>query len=135
VIDVFTAQTAWSSSLSTRYLVHDVEASLKFYVETLGFTVMQKWGPAFAVIERQGLQLWISGPGTSAMKAMPDGRKPVPGGWNRIVLEVENLAALVEQLQKQNVTFRSEIVPGPGGKQVLIEDPSGNPLELFQSWR
>ena len=69
------------------------------------------------------------------MKAMPDGRKPVPGGWNRIVLEVENLATLVEQLQKQNVTFRSEIVQGPGGKQVLIEDPSGNPLELFQSWR
>ena len=121
--------------LSTRYLVNDVEASLKFYVEILGFTVMQKWGPAFAIIERNDVRLWISGPGTSAMQPMPDGRRPEPGGWNRIVVEVEDLAALIEELKKQNVIFRNEIVQGPGGKQVLIEDPSGNPLELFQAWR
>ncbi|HET9887994.1 MAG TPA: VOC family protein [bacterium] len=118
--------------MSVRYLVDDVEAALKFYVDILGFTVAEKWGPAFAIVERQGLRLWISGPGTSARKAMPDGRKPEPGGWNRAVMEVEDLAALVSQLQKQNVTFRNEILEGPGGKQVLIEDPSGNPLELFQ---
>ena len=121
--------------MSTRYLVDDVEGALKFYVETLGFTVMQKWGPAFAILERNDVRLWISGPGTSAMQPMPDGKKPAPGGWNRIVMEVEDLAALVEELRKKNVTFRNEIVQGPGGKQVLIEDPSGNPLELFQAWR
>jgi catechol 2,3-dioxygenase-like lactoylglutathione lyase family enzyme len=118
--------------MSVRYLVDDVEAALKFYVDVLGFTVAEKWGPVFAIVERKGLRLWISGPGTSARKAMPDGKKPGPGGWNRAVVEVEDLAALVPQLKKQNVTFRNEILEGPGGKQVLIEDPSGNPLELFQ---
>jgi len=118
--------------MSVRYLVDDVEAALKFYVDVLGFTVAEKWGPVFAIVERKGLRLWISGPGTSARKAMPDGKKPGPGGWNRAVVEVEDLAALVPELKKQNVTFRNEILEGPGGKQVLIEDPSGNPLELFQ---
>jgi catechol 2,3-dioxygenase-like lactoylglutathione lyase family enzyme len=118
--------------MSMRYLVDDVEAALKFYVDVLGFTVAEKWGPVFAIVERNGLRLWISGPETSARKAMPDGRKPEPGGWNRAVVEVEDLAVLVQELKKQNVTFRNEILQGPGGMQVLIEDPSGNPLELFQ---
>jgi catechol 2,3-dioxygenase-like lactoylglutathione lyase family enzyme len=119
--------------LSTRYLVHDVDVALDFYVNNLDFTLVERWGPPFAIVERRGLRLWLSGPETSAAKPMPDGRKPVPGGWNRVVVEVDDLAALVHELKRRNVIFRNEILQGPGGKQVLIEDPAGNPLELFEA--
>ena len=87
----------------------------------------------YAMVERDGVSLWLSGPGTSAAQPMPDGRKPEPGGWNRIVISVDDIASLVEELQGAGVTFRSELISGPGGQQVLIEDPDGNPIEVFQS--
>ncbi len=115
-----------------RYLVHAVEPALAFYTTHLGFTLEQQMGPAFALVVRDDLQLWLSGPQSSAARAMPDGRRPEPGGWNRLVLEVDDLGALVAALRAAGVTFRNEIVTGPGGQQILIEDPSGNPIELFQ---
>lgn len=117
---------------SVRYLVTDVETALRFYRDQLGFTVTQQWGPAFAMVERDGLTLWLSGPETSAAKPMPDGRTPAPGGWNRIVVEVDDLAATVERLKAAGVRFRNEIITGPGGAQVLAEDDVGNVVELFQ---
>jgi catechol 2,3-dioxygenase-like lactoylglutathione lyase family enzyme len=116
-----------------RYLVDDAEKAIGFYTDTLGFTLVERWGPAFAIVARDGLQLWISGPETSAARPMPDGRRPVPGGWNRLVLEVENLETRVVELRARGVVFRNEILVGPGGKQILLEDPAGNPIELFES--
>jgi catechol 2,3-dioxygenase-like lactoylglutathione lyase family enzyme len=115
-----------------RYIVDDVDAALAFYTEVLGFELVQRWGPPFASIGKGDQQVWLSGPGTSARKAMPDGGEPVPGGWNRIVVEVDDIEAVVAQLRGRGATFRNEPLPGPGGTQVLIEDPSGNPIEVFQ---
>lgn len=114
-----------------RYFVSDVERSIAFYVR-LGFRELERWGPAFAIVEHEGVQLWLSGPGTSAAKPMPDGRIPEPGGWNRIVVSVSGLMDLADSLRGAGVTFRNEPISGPGGTQVLIEDPDGNPIELFQ---
>lgn len=116
---------------TVRYLVHDVDKAVAFYEEVLGFTLRQRF-PPFAMIERGDLMLWIAGPKTSAAKPMPDGRKPEPGGWNRIVVEVDDIEAFVADLRSRGVTFRNEPLTGPGGTQVLIEDPSGNPIEIFQ---
>lgn len=117
---------------TVRYLVSDVDAAIAFYTEYLGFTLDQQMGPAFAIVTRQDLSLWLAGPKSSAARAMPDGREPEPGGWNRIVLEMDDLEADVAKLKQSGVSFRNEIVTGPGGKQVLVEDPDGNPTELFQ---
>ncbi len=115
-----------------RYLVSDVDLAIAFYTEQLGFTLAKRWGPPFAVVARDDLRLWLSGPGSSAAKAMPDGRVPQPGGWNRIVIEVDNIDEWAARLTKAGVHFRNEATRGPGGTQILIEDPSGNPVELFQ---
>jgi catechol 2,3-dioxygenase-like lactoylglutathione lyase family enzyme len=117
---------------TVRYLVSDVDAAIAFYTEYLGFALEQQMGPAFAIVRREDLSLWLAGPRSSAARAMPDGREPEPGGWNRIVLEVDDLEAELAKLKKSGVSFRNEIVTGPGGKQVLVEDSDGNPTELFQ---
>jgi catechol 2,3-dioxygenase-like lactoylglutathione lyase family enzyme len=116
-----------------RYLVDDVDAAVAFYTGHLGFALEQQMGPAFALVSRDDLTLWLSGPQSSAARPMPDGKRPEPGGWNRLVLEVGDLAAEVERLKQAGLTFRNEIVTGPGGKQILLEDGAGNPVELFQS--
>ena len=114
-----------------RYLVNDVDEAIRFYSE-LGFTEQERWGPPFAILQRDDIELWVSGPGTSAAKAMPDGARPEPGGWNRFVIPVEDISSSVESLKSKGYRFRNEILQGPGGKQILAEDPSGNPIELFQ---
>ena len=118
--------------LSVRYLVNNVDEAIKFYSNTLGFELKQQFGPAMAIMARNELTLWLAGPQSSAAKAMPDGSKPQPGGWNRLVLQVEDLSGLVEKLRTVNVQFRNDIVKGPGGSQILCEDPSGNVIGLFQ---
>lgn len=122
------------SKASVRYFVHDVDAAAAFYAEHLGFTLEARPAPGFAVLTRDGLRLLLnlpSGPGGAA-QPMPDGRKPSPGGWNRIRIEVEDLAAAVDRLRGAGAHFRNDVVQGFGGKQILMEDPSGNPVELFQ---
>jgi catechol 2,3-dioxygenase-like lactoylglutathione lyase family enzyme len=116
---------------TVRYLVNDVDAALPFYA-ALGFTVAERWGPPFVMLALGDLTLWLSGPGTSASKPLTDGSVPKPGGWNRLVIEVTDLQASMQALRATGATFRSEPVQGPGGQQVLVEDPSGNPIELFQ---
>jgi len=118
---------------TVRYMVKDVEQSIGFYTQHLGFKLEQQMGPAFAIVAKGDLELWLSGPQTSAARPMPDGRQPEPGGWNRFVIEVENLPALVSRMIQAGVRFRNEIISGPGGQQILAEDPSGNPIELFQA--
>ena len=115
-----------------RYLVHDVERSIGFYTRFLGFRLVQQMGPAFAKVSRDDLILWLAGPQSSAARPMPDGRRPEPGGWNRLVLTVKDLPSRVAELKQKDVRFRNEIVIGPGGKQILVEDPDGNPVELFE---
>lgn len=115
-----------------RYIVDDVDEAVAFYTSQLGFHLEQQFGPAMAILQRDDLQLWVAGPMASASKPMPDGAKPAPGGWNRIVIAVEDLVGLVAKLRDSGVDFRNEIVSGPGGFQILCEDPSGNPIELFQ---
>jgi catechol 2,3-dioxygenase-like lactoylglutathione lyase family enzyme len=115
-----------------RYLVGDVDEAVAFYTGRLGFELEQRMGPAFAIVARDGLELWLSGPQTSAAQAMPAGREPEPGGWNRLVLTVDDLTATVADLTASGARFRNEIVTGPGGKQILLEDPAGNPVELFE---
>jgi catechol 2,3-dioxygenase-like lactoylglutathione lyase family enzyme len=115
-----------------RYMVDDVEASIDFYTTHFGFSVRTSFAPAFADVVRGNLRLLLSGPTSSAGRPMPDGRTPGPGGWNRIHFLVEDIAAEVERLRSAGVTFRNDIVTGPGGQQILLEDPSGNPIELFQ---
>ena len=117
---------------SFRYIVSDVDQAVAFYTSNLGFSIEQNFAPAMAIIQRQDLQLWLAGPKASASRPMPDGAKPESGGWNRIVITVEDLAGLVLKLRQDGVGFRNEIVTGPGGSQILCEDPSGNPIELFQ---
>ncbi len=115
-----------------RYLVDDVDAAVTFYTELLGFDLEDHMGPAFALVSYGDLALWLSGPRSSAAKAMPDGRQPAPGGWNRLVIEVRDIEAVVSRLLAASVPFRSSMVSGPGGSQVVCDDPSGNPVELFQ---
>jgi catechol 2,3-dioxygenase-like lactoylglutathione lyase family enzyme len=117
---------------TVRYLVNDVDTALPFY-EALGFAVTERWGPPFVMLASGDLTLWLSGPGTSAAKPLTDGSVPTPGGWNRLVIQVADLPASMQALRRMGVRFRSEPVQGPGGQQVLIEDPSGNPVELFQA--
>lgn len=118
--------------VSVRYLVRDVEASIAFYTSHLGFALKQQFGPAMAILTRGDLSLWLAGPMASAARPMPDGRTPEPGGWNRIVLEVQDLPAIAAGMREAGVQFRNEIVEGPGGRQILCEDPSGNVVELFE---
>lgn len=118
--------------VNIRYMVDDVETAIDFYTKHLGFTLRMSAAPAFADVVRGKLRLLLSGPTSSAGRPMPDGTKPVPGGWNRIHLIVADIAAEVEQLRVAGVTFRNDIVAGPGGQQILLEDPSGNVVELFQ---
>ncbi len=118
---------------NVRYMVKDVDAAVTFYTDLLGFTVAERWGPALAILAKDDLRLWVSGPQTSAARPMPDGRTPEPGGWNRLVLEVDDIQALVSKLKAAGAHFRNEVISGPGGQQVLVEDPSGNPIELFQA--
>ena len=116
-----------------RYLIDDVPAAVVFYTELLGFTLEVDAAPAFAAVARDGVRLLLSGDGSSGKRPLADGRRQAPGGWNRIHLEVTDLASEVERLREARVPFRtSEIVTGPAGAQVIIDDPSGNPIELFQ---
>jgi catechol 2,3-dioxygenase-like lactoylglutathione lyase family enzyme len=117
---------------NVRYMIDDVPRAIAFYTDHLGFEVAQDASPAFAAVTRDGLRLLLSGPTSSGRRPMPDGTRPVPGGWNRIELVVDDLGAEVDRLRREGVTFRNDVVTGPGGSQVLIEDPSGNPIELFQ---
>lgn len=119
-------------TVNVRYLVDDVEASIDFYTSHFGFTVLTKMLPAFADVERGNLRLLLSGPQSSAGRAMADGERPGPGGWNRIHLLVDDLQAEIERLESEGVKFRNEVVTGPGGSQILLEDPAGNVVELFQ---
>jgi catechol 2,3-dioxygenase-like lactoylglutathione lyase family enzyme len=116
-----------------RYLVGDVEAAIAFYTADLGFTLERQMGPAFAIVSRDDLSLWLSGPQSSAARPMPDGRRPQPGGWNRLVVEVDDLESKVAKLKQAGLSFRSEIVTGPGGKQIVLEDHDGNLVELFEA--
>ena len=115
-----------------RYIVRNVDEAVAFYSGTLGFTVKQQFGPNMAILASRDMTLWVAGPGASASRPMPDGRVPEPGGWNRFVVEVTDLPATVARLREQGARFRNDIVTGPGGKQILCEDPSGNVIELFQ---
>jgi catechol 2,3-dioxygenase-like lactoylglutathione lyase family enzyme len=117
---------------SVRYMVDDVAASIDFYTRHLGFSVRTSFAPAFADVTRGNLRLLLSGPSSSAARPMPDGAQPAPGGWNRIHLLVDDIASEVERLRDAGLAFRNEIVTGPGGRQILLEDPSGNMVELFQ---
>ena len=121
-------------SVSVRYIVHDVDEAIAFYVDRLGFRLVMHPAPAFAMLSHRELRLVLSAPsgGPGGGAAMPDGTLPQPGGWNRFSLEVDDLDARVERLREQGVGMRNEIVDGVGGRQILIEDPSGNPVELFE---
>lgn len=121
-----------SETVNVRYMVSDVETAVAWYTEHLGFSVLSSYAPAFADVRRGALRLLLSGPKSSAGRPMPDGETPGPGGWNRIHLIVDDLAAEVERLRAAGVQFRNEIVTGPGGSQILLVDPSGNFVELFQ---
>src|SRR5947207_562516 len=122
------------STVQVRYIVHDVDRAIPFYTEQLGFHLDMHPAPPFAMLSRGDLRLVLSAPNPSAGggQSMPDGTKPEPGGWNRFAIEVSDLEALVETLRTAGVHFRNEIVTGVGGKQILVEDPSGNLIELFQ---
>lgn len=122
------------TTVRVRYFVHDVDAAITFYSERLGFDVDVHPAPGFAILSRHDLRLLLNTPsgGGGAAQPMPDGRRPEPGGWNRIQLEVDDLTGQVETLRKAGARFRNEIVAGMGGKQILLDDPSGNPIELFE---
>ncbi len=120
---------------TVRYLVNDVERSINFYTNTLGFKTDQSMAPAFARISKDDLTIWLSGPKSSAARPMPDGQTPEPGGWNRFVLEVAELESFVANLKQAGTRFRNDVVTGPGGKQILVEDPDGNVIELFEAAR
>jgi catechol 2,3-dioxygenase-like lactoylglutathione lyase family enzyme len=123
-------------TVSVRYIVSDVDAAISFYTEALGFSVDMHPAPGFAAISRGGLRLLSNRPGAGgAGQAMPDGQAPAPSGWNRIQIEVEDLEAAVARLRAAGSRFRNEIVVGKGRKQILLEDPSGNPIELFEPAR
>jgi glyoxylase I family protein len=115
-----------------RYQVKDVQRAIAFYTQTLGFNLDMQNLPAFGQVSIGGLKLILSGPGASGSRAMPDGRQQEPGGWNRVLLEVEDLPARIAHLRDLGLRFRNEMEAGPGGKQIQIEDPDGNPIELFE---
>jgi predicted enzyme related to lactoylglutathione lyase len=117
---------------AVRYIVEDVGQAVEFYVSVLGFEQVQRFGPAMAIVGRDDLRLWLAGPSSSAARAMPDGRTPEPGGWNRIVIETSDLDGLIERLRAAGAAFRNDVVTGPGGRQILVDDTSGNPIELFE---
>ena len=123
------------ATVSVRYIVDDVDAAVAFYTAHLGFKAQMKPAPGFAMLSRGALRLLLSTPGGGggAGETMPDGRRPAPGGWNRVQLEVEDLAQVVAALRAAGARFRNDIVVGRGGKQILLDDPSGNCIELFQS--
>jgi catechol 2,3-dioxygenase-like lactoylglutathione lyase family enzyme len=118
--------------VSVRYMVDDVDAAIAFYTEQLDFAVRMSAAPAFADVTRGNLRLLLSGPASSAGRPMPDGATPAPGGWNRIHLIVDDIATEVDRLRTRGVAFRNDIVSGPGGRQILLQDPAGNLIELFQ---
>ena len=121
-----------NDTVNVRYMVTDVDESTEFYTRLLGFELLSSAAPAFADVQRGNLRLLLSGPASSAGRSMPDGERPGPGGWNRIHFIVDDLEAEVERLRSQGAAFRNDIVSGPGGKQILLLDPSGNVVELFQ---
>ena len=124
------------SEVSVRSMIDDVPAAMEFYTTVLGFTLEHDASPAFAAVSRDGVRVLLSGEGSSGKRPLPDGRRQVSGGWNRIHLQVTDLEAEVKRLRAAGVPFRTnEIVSGPGGAQVIIDDPSGNPIELFQPRR
>ena len=118
--------------VSVRYMVDDVEKAIEFYTTNFGFELGRNAAPAFAEVLRGKLRLLLAGPESSAGRPMPDGRKPGPGGWNRIHFVVDDIVAEVDRLGGAGVHFRNQIVSGPGGQQIVLDDPSGNPIELFQ---
>jgi catechol 2,3-dioxygenase-like lactoylglutathione lyase family enzyme len=118
--------------VNVRYMVDDVQQSVDWYTKHLGFSLLSNAAPAFADVERGSLRLLLSGEKSSAGQPMPDGARPAPGGWNRFELVVDDIEAEVAKLRASGLTFRNEIVRGPGGAQILIEDPSGNVIELFE---
>jgi catechol 2,3-dioxygenase-like lactoylglutathione lyase family enzyme len=118
--------------VSVRYMVDDVDAAVAFYTTHFNFTLISSAAPAFADVIRGRLRLLLAGPESSAGRPMPDGRTPEPGGWNRIHFVVDDIEAEVERLRAAGLTFRNDIVSGPGGRQILVDDPSGNPIEIFQ---
>jgi catechol 2,3-dioxygenase-like lactoylglutathione lyase family enzyme len=124
------------SSVSVRYIIDDVPSAISFYTTHLGFVLEHDASPAFAAVVRDGVRLLLSADGSSGKKRLPDGRRQTPGGWNRVHIEVADLAAESERLRAAGVPFRTtEIVSGPGGSQLILDDPSGNPVELFQPRR
>ena len=118
--------------VNVRYMVDDVEGAVDFYTEHFDFELRSSAAPAFADVVRGNLRLLLSGPKSSAGRPMPDGRTPEPGGWNRVHFIVDDIETDVERLRSAGLTFRNDIVSGPGGRQILLEDPAGNPIELFQ---
>jgi catechol 2,3-dioxygenase-like lactoylglutathione lyase family enzyme len=125
------------ATVSVRYIVHDVDAAIEFYCQQLGFEEVMHPAPSFAMLQRGDLRLALTAPGggPGGGQSMPDGSLPEPGGWNRFSLETENLDDLVQTLHDQGAHFRSDIIKGAGGNQILLDDPSGNPIELFQPTR
>jgi catechol 2,3-dioxygenase-like lactoylglutathione lyase family enzyme len=119
-------------TVNIRYMVDDVEQAVSFYTHLFGFELLSSAAPAFADVRRRGLRLLLSGPKSSAGRPMPDGRRPTPGGWNRIHFVVDDIHGEVERLRDAGVTFRNDVIRGPGGSQIVLDDPSGNPIELFQ---
>jgi catechol 2,3-dioxygenase-like lactoylglutathione lyase family enzyme len=118
--------------VAVRYIVADVDAAVAFYVDALGFGLEQQFGPNMAIVSRDGATLWLAGPDASASRPMPGGAQPEPGGWSRLVLVVDDLDRLVATLRDRGASFRNDVVKGPGGRQILVEDPSGNCVELFE---
>ena len=124
------------SKVGVRYIIDDVPAAIRFYTTHLGFTLEHDASPAFAAVARDGVRLLLSGDGSSGKRPLPDGRKQTAGGWNRVHLEVGDIAAEVARLREAGVSFRmKDVITGPGGAQIIIEDPSGNPIEIFESRR
>jgi catechol 2,3-dioxygenase-like lactoylglutathione lyase family enzyme len=119
-------------TVSVRYMIDDVPMAIKFYTTHLGFAVEKDASPAFASVTRDGVRLLLSGKTSSGRRPLPDGREPVPGGWNRIHIQVKDLSGEVKRLRDAGLKFRSEIITGPGGSQIILDDPSGNPVELFE---
>jgi predicted enzyme related to lactoylglutathione lyase len=124
-----------TGTVGVRYMIDDVADAIAFYTTQLGFTLEHDASPAFAAVSRDGMRLLLSGPTSSGRRPMPDGTRPVPGGWNRLHLQVDDLSAEVERLRAAGCSFRNDIITGPGGSQTLLEDPSGNVVELFQAAR